>query len=304
MKTPSFSQKLTLIIASLGLLLAAGCGGQDRRIAVDHLNKGLGKLQEGQTMAAVTELKAAVDSDKSYAEPALYLGDIYHQKLQELPNAEQAYREALQRDNENVDTMYKLGSVLYDQEKYSEAASHFERVVAADQDYAKGWFRLGLSQQAQAQYPDAVDSYTKSIHANPRVKMGEGDPGGAAYHALGDLYSRFGLYDKALAVYKNGIQNNQDVARLYTGQGFAQQKLKRHDEAEQSLSRALEIEPNNVAATFNMAVVKHELGREDEAMQVLESYLDRAEDSGRREAAQSLLMTLRASQEESAEAAQ
>lgn len=295
-KTSGFPQKLALPLLALVLLLAAACG-QERSIAVNHLNNGIKNFQNGQTMAAIKELKLASDSDPTYAEPSLYLGDIYHQEMDELGLAEQSYREALKRDAENIDTSYKLGSVLYDQEKFSEAASLFEQVVTKDATYAKAWFRLGLSQQAQAEYPEAVDSYMKSIQANPRMKMDKNDPGGAAYHALGDLYARFGFYDKSLAVYENGIVNNKKSAQLYAGRGVAEQKLKRPSDAEDSFEEALELDPNNVAATFNMAVVKHALGEKDDAIEVLESYLNRAEDPARRQAAQGLLQKLRTSDE-------
>lgn len=296
-------QKLGLGALLLALLLASGCGGQDRRVAVNHLNAGIQKFQDGQIGSAVSELERARDTDPTFAEPALYLGDIYHQQLRQLDAAEQAYRVALQRDAQNNDTYYKLGAVLHDQGRYAEAIGLLEQAVQRDEAYAKAWFRLGLSHQAKGEYAQAVDALGKAIRANPRMKMDKQDPGGAAYHALGDLYARFGFYDKALHVYKNGVLNNAESAQLYAGQGFAQQKLKRPADAEASLARALELEPNNVAATFNMAVVKAELGQHAGAVKVLESYLSRAQDPDRRQAAEGLLQQLSVKQVEGAEAA-
>lgn len=296
-------QKVGLGLLVFGLLLAVACGGQDRRIAVNHLNAGIQKFQDGQVGSAVSELERARDADPTFAEPALYLGDIYHQQLRQLDSAEQAYRVALQRDSQNNDTYYKLGAVLHDQGRYSEAIAQLEQAVQRDENYAKAWFRLGLSHQAKGEYPPAVEAFMKSIRANPRMKMGKDDSGGAAYHALGDLYARFGFYDKALHVYKNGVLNNAESAQLYAGQGFAQQKLQRPADAEASLERALQLEPNNVAATFNMAVVKSELGQHAAAVKVLEAYLGRAQDPDRRQAAEGLLQQLRTNQVDSAEAA-
>jgi tetratricopeptide (TPR) repeat protein len=302
-KNSNRSAKLALLLLAFLTLVAIGCN-QDRAIAVEHLNKGIKSFQSGQTMAAIKELKLARDQDPTYADPALYLGDIYHQEMDEFALAEKSYREALKRDPENIDTSYKLGAVLYDQKKYSEAATLFKTVVAKDPAYAKAWFRLGLSQQAQAKYADAVDSYMKSIRANPRMKMSKEDRGGAAYHALGDLYARFGFYDKSLAVYENGILNNKSAAQLYAGRGVAEQKLKRPSDAEDSFEKALELDPTNVAATFNLAVVKNALGQKADAMKVLESYLSSANDPARRQAAQGLLQKLRTSETRTAEAVQ
>lgn len=286
------SRKLVLPGLLLLLLVAAGCS-QDRAIAVEHLNKGINSYKSGESMTAIKQLQMARDQDPTYAEPALFLGDIYYQSTKELSLAEQSYREALKRDPENLETSYKLGAVLFDQGDAAQAVGAFETVVQKNPSHAKAWFRLGLSQQALAEYPAAVESFMSSIRANPRMKMDEKDPGGAAYHALGDLYARFSLYDKSLAVYENGILNNPESAQLYAGRGMAQQNLKRPADAERSLEKALEIDPHNVAATFNLAVVKHALGQQDGAIEVLENYLSRASDPARRQAAQGMLQKLK-----------
>jgi len=288
----SRSTKLVLPGLLLLLLAAAGCS-QDRAIAVDYLNKGIHSYKSGESMTAIKQLKIARDKDPTYAEPALFLGDIYYQGTKELPLAEQSYREALKRDPENLETSYKLGAVLFDQGDAAQAVGSFQNVVQKDDTHAKAWFRLGLSQQALTEFPAAVESYMSSIRANPRMKMDDKDPGGAAYHALGDLYARFSFYDKSLAVYENGILNNPESAQLYAGRGMAEQNLKRPADAEKSLEKALELEPNNVAATFNLAVVKHALGQEDGAIKVLENYLGRATDPARRQAAQGMLQKLK-----------
>lgn len=296
----SFVTKLTLPGLLVLLLASAGCS-QDRAIAVEHLNKGVQSYQAGESISAITQLKMARDQDPTYAEPALFLGDIYYQSTNELPLAEQSYREALKRDPDNIETYYKLGAVLFDQGDASQAVSSFQQVVQNDDNHAKAWFRLGLSQQSLAEYPAAVESYMKSIRANPRMKMEKDDPGGAAYHALGDLYARFSFYDKSLAVYENGILNNQDSARLYAGRGMAEQNLKRPADAEKSLEKALEMDPGNVAAIFNLAVVKHALGQKDGAIKVLEDFLSQASDPARRQAAQGLLQNLRTSDDQVAQ---
>lgn len=287
---------LSAAVLALLVTLTMGCN-QDRAKAVAEMNKGITAYQGGQTMSALEHLKAAKNMDPTYAEPALYLGQIYHREMSELDNAEQAYREALSREPDNAETAYKLGTVLADKKKPSEAQTYFRQAVDRDPTFAKAWFRLGLTQQAQGKFPEAVESYTKSIRNDARMKMDDEDPGGAAYHALGDLYTRFGFYDKALKVYENGIQNNDGSARLYAGQGVAQMKLERFKEAEQSFEKALEIDPQHVSATFNLAVARNELGERDAAIAVLEKYLSRSEDEVRRNAAQGLLQKLRDSGE-------
>lgn len=290
---------VALLVGTL-LVLSVGCN-QDRALAVREMNKGIEAFQSGKSMTAVRHLTEAAEADPTFAEPSLYLGQLYHQRLKELDNAEQAYRDALSRKPDDAKTLYKLGSVLSDKGDHEMAVEELSRAVEIDEDHARAWFRLGLSQQALTEYPAAVESFSKSIRANPRMKMDEDDPGGAAYHALGDLYLRYGFYDKALDVYDNALLNNEDVARLNAGRGVAQLKLERYEDAAESFERAIEQDPSHVPATFNLAVVHNQLGQHDAAIEVLEQYLGRSADQARRSAAQGLLQELRTAKEEADE---
>ena len=148
-------------------LTVSACDSMDRAESVRKMNDGLEALQLGRTMDAVRDLKAAAQLDPTYAEPAYYLGQIYHIKLSELENAEQNYRQALERDPENPQIAYRLGSVLSDQQAWSDAETFYQQAVQKDPEFAKAWFRLGLAQQMQNKWADAVESFTSSISDAP-----------------------------------------------------------------------------------------------------------------------------------------
>lgn len=268
----------------------------DRAEAVSEMNKGLEALEGGRTLDAVRYLKEASKIDPEFAEPFYYLGQIYHHKLNELDTAEQNYREALSRDDSNPQIAYQLGTVLQEEGKNTDAIAFLKKATDAKPEFAKAWFRLGLSLVNEQQYVEAIDALTKSINADARMKMDSEDRGGAAYHALGDLYNRFGFYDHALKVYQNGLENNPDVPRLLSGQGVAQLKLKRFSEAEASFTRALEIDPSQTTAIFNRAVAYMAEGATEKAVAGFEEFLSRADydtDSARIVAAQGFIQQIR-----------
>jgi len=276
----------------------------DRAEAVTAMNKGLENLQSGQTLDAVRYLKEAGQIDPNYASPPYYLAQIYHHKLSELDNAEINYREALSRDEDNPQIAYQLGTVLSDQGKYDDSLAYFRKATEEMPNFAKAWFRLGLSQQYEKDYPAAVESYMKAIESDPDMKMSEDDKGGAHYHALGDLYNRFGFYDKALKVYENGLLNNADVPRLLVGKGVAQMQLERFDEAASSFNKALGIDPSLGTATFNLAVAKMRQGQTDVAIKGFEEFTlkaDPAEDEARIIAAQGFIQQINEAKEQEAE---
>jgi tetratricopeptide (TPR) repeat protein len=288
-----FNSRVLAIVAVLCFIgLFSGCNFE-RAEASQKMKEALQEYNSGSTTDAIKELKEAHELDPTWAKPALNLAQIYHDKLGEYENAERYYREAMSRDPDNKVIPYKLGKVLADMGRHDEAASVLTTAVQNHPDYAKAWFRLGESQVALGKYPDAVDSFMKSINASPRMKIGDGDPGGAAYHALGDVYLRFDFNDKALKVYENGIENNPDAPRLYHGQGLAQLKLERYQQAAESLRKALELKENYASASFNLAIAQNAMGQREEAIQRLERFLARAEDQARIVAAQGLLQKLK-----------
>lgn len=280
----SYRARAIAILLACGLW-AAGCEGMDRAEAVRAMNRGLEAHDLGRTVDAVRDLKEASQIDPTYAEPAYFLGQIYHMKLSELDNAEHFYREALQRDPENPQIAYRLGTVLADQNSWSEAETFFQQAVQKDKDFAKAWFRLGLAQEMQNKYADAVDAYMNSIRANARMLMDEEDTGGAAYHALGDIYIRFGFYDKALQVYENGIENNdldsrpRKPARLYQGKGVALLKSKKFAEAAQAFKKALELDGTMYTAIFNLAVAHMAMNDTEAAVKGFTEFTQRADAS-------------------------
>lgn len=241
---------------ALFMLCVAGCS-QDRAIATQALNDGLGELRAGRTTDAISQLEKAAASDMTYADPSYYLGQIYHQKYQQLDDAERHYAEAIKRAPDNAQFHYRYGTVLGEKGKHQEAVVEFEDAIKGHEDFPKAWFRKGVNELAMKRYTDGIASLSKSIQLDARMRIGDEDPGGAAYHALGDLYNRYGFYDKALQVYDNGITNNSSSAQLYRGRGVAELKLKRFSEAEQSFRKALELEPKSAKAFFNLAISQH-----------------------------------------------
>lgn len=271
----------SLLIMSCSLFALAGCG-QERALATSSMNKGLQELSGGSTSKAVELMDEAFAKDKTFADPAYYMGLAYHQKFKSYEKAVDYYRKALKRAPENAQFLYQLGSALASMDKHNEAIVELTSAVKKEPTFSKAWFRLGRSQVMDKRYTEGVASLMKSIEAEPDMKVAKGDPGGAAYHELGDLYLRFRLYDKAIKVYENGIANNPKVSRLYRGLGVAQYKLKRYDTAIASLSKAIELDSSGAASYFNLAVAQREAKRPKEALKTLDLYLRNANASTER----------------------
>lgn len=289
-----------------GVVLCAtlvGCS-QDRAISTQSLNDGLGELNSGQVSGAIEKLERAAASDPTYADPDYYLGQIYHQKYSQLDDASRHYANAIKRAPDNPQFHYRYGTVLGEQGKHADAIAAFDDAIKGHEVFPKAWFRKGLSELAIQQYTEGVSSLSKSIQLDATMRIGDEDPGGAAYHAIGDLYNRYGFHDKALQVYDNGITNNPASAQLYRGRGVAELKLKRFAEAEQSFRAALEKEPRNAKAFFNLAMSQHAQSKYKDALDSLQRFIitaDPIDDGVRIMAAGSLRSQIEADMEREAQ---
>lgn len=257
-----------LILA--GSLLGWGCNFE-RAAAERELNNGIVAFSSGDSQSALAHMEAALREDPTLSAAAYYIGQIHQMRRGDLEEAARGYRRALDIEPANPRYAYRLGTVLAEQGDHQGAITHFETATREDPEYSRAWFMMGLSQNAAGEFRAAVDSYTKAIETNPRLRMTANDPGGEHYHALADLYIRFRLFDHAAKVYANGVENNPTSPRLHHGHGVALMELERYSEAAQSFEKALERDPRHGSAGFNLGVALHKAGDRDGAIAQLES---------------------------------
>ena len=297
MHTPSRLTSAALLL-TLGLLsVGITACGQERAIAVRTMNEALSENKTGNTGDAIKLLKQAVNEDPTFADPAYYLGQLYHQKYNQLGDAESSFKRALERAPDNAQFLYRLGTVQAEQNKHDDAVRNLRKAVEKEPTFAKAWFRLGLSQREKGEFDAAVQSFTKSIEQDPKMRFGKADDGGQAFHAIGDIYVLFRFYDKAKDVYKEGLKHNPDTAQLLRGLGLAQVNLKDYEGAQSSLEKALELDPSKATAYFSLAKAQQEQKKYKQAVKTLDRFISSADpsrDSARMGAASAMRSELQA----------
>lgn len=260
--------------ALAGSLFISGCNFE-RAAAERELSHGVAAFSGGDTQAAIAHMEAALREDPTLSAAAYYLGQIHQVRRGDLEEAARGYRRALDIEPDNPRYAYRLGTVLAEMGDHQGAIAQFRKATEEDPDYSRAWFMMGLSQNGISEFGPAIESYQEAIKTNPRLRMTAQDPGGEHYHALGDLYIRFRLYDHAAKVYANGVENNQKSPRLYHGQGVALMELERYSEAAKSFQKVLEFEPGHGSAGFNLAVALHKSGDREAAIEQLKGVKER-----------------------------
>jgi len=103
-----------------------------------------------------------------------------HYYNEEYQESEEAYRKALQKDTNSVNANYNLGNVLYQQERFNEAANYYAEAIEnaqTNEQKAKAYHNLGNAnlaqleglnpQQQQKALNQGVEAYKNAMKINP-----------------------------------------------------------------------------------------------------------------------------------------
>jgi tetratricopeptide (TPR) repeat protein len=91
----------------------------------------------------------------------------------------------------------------------------------------------------------------------------------ASHANLGDFYIERGDFAEAVKNYENALRLEPRMIEVLMNESVAYSNMRQNHKAEQCLRRALETEPDNAAANFNLGLLLAEEGNADEAEQAL-----------------------------------
>lgn len=133
-------------------------------IAVSAFRRGLGFWELAMLREAVDEFKKVVEDDPDLVVGHICLGLSSAQ----LGKVEEAFRElklVLALDQNKLIralALNTLGIILTQKEDYSQAEHYFKQAVVEDPDLKEGWFNLGATQYNQQRYLEAVSAFEKA----------------------------------------------------------------------------------------------------------------------------------------------
>jgi tetratricopeptide (TPR) repeat protein len=108
-----------------------------------YYEQALAALKSGKTKRALKLLLQISNDapDKPYVFTNMGLA---HFKLQQLDLAEQAFRQAVARNNKDAVAHNHLGILQRQKGQFNEARTHYQRALAIDSDYASAHLNLGI----------------------------------------------------------------------------------------------------------------------------------------------------------------
>ncbi len=159
------------------------------------------------------------------------------------------------------------GVVYMDQHNYTKGFEQFSTAVTLDDQYATGFANLGIAYYSLGKYDSAAVSLHRALQLDSD-NLHALYTSGLIYHAQG----REEGYPKALDAFQRVAAADQDdpLVRYYLGRTLA--KLGRHEEAVTEFRHAIDLDPYNVSAYYNLSNQLRTLKRMDEWKTTLERF--------------------------------
>jgi tetratricopeptide (TPR) repeat protein len=195
------------------------------------LYRDTGRLDE-----AVAYAQAATQARPDYAPIYQLLGELYW-RAKDLASAETAYRQALELNPQDVNTLLAIVMVYRDQGRFEEAIAQLETALQTVPDNVQVKQALGELYVSTANWQKAIESYEAVLAANPdQVQVRS---------ILAHAYAQVGRLEDAvtqtlqlLEVAPDDFVSHKNLALLY-------QQLGRIEEALAEAERALELAPES-----------------------------------------------------------
>jgi tetratricopeptide (TPR) repeat protein len=304
--------KKILVGAAVALLIfSASCRTLKRQITVkmpktvDEQKKAeteaQGLYEEGKYDDAISYLRALLEREPKNPVYWSQLGSAYAQ-MNKFKNSVYAYKQAIKYDPKNVKAMYNLsivysengshkeaqkmaqralklnpknplvqaslGNTLIDVGKYDKAKKVYEQIVEAKPDFDVGHFNLGVINTQERNLDAAQKNYQEVLKINPADA--EAKENLAAIHIFKNDYEE--AVDYLLEVVNSSPEDDITLENAYYNLGVAYLRLKKYQQALDAFEAAINIEPWDMAAYVNAAILSEELGQKDKAIKYWQKY--------------------------------
>ena len=181
-----------------------------------------------------------------------------HHQAGRFSQAEQIYKQILERRSDDATVLSKLGAALASQGKLDEASTVLQRAVEIDPELVDAHNNLGAAFQIQGKLNDAVAACGRALAIDPDHV--------SAHVNLGTALQELGRPEDAVASYQKALAIEPGSADAHINLGNALQKLERLEDAVASYQKALDIKPDLVGAHVNLGTTLRHLGRLEEAV--------------------------------------
>ncbi|MCB1764564.1 MAG: tetratricopeptide repeat protein [Candidatus Competibacteraceae bacterium] len=170
-----------------------------------------------------------------------------------LDEAERQYRRILRKQPTDAETLFLLGTLCLQQERYMEAIKLFSQARKLRPRHAETLNNLGLAFYKIKNFIAAQDCFEKAIV--------EKSDYAAAYSNLSLIFEEHGSIEEAIAGYTRAIELNPSYVDAYNNLGLLLKQQDRFTEAEIAFCHAVELAPGEARIWNDLCTVYKMLGQ-------------------------------------------
>jgi tetratricopeptide (TPR) repeat protein len=163
------------------------------------------------------------------------------------------------KDNPDWMRWNNLGIAYLDQLQYDEAVRAFKHVIQLRTDYADGFINIGLANIEWEKYSDARQPLEQALKLSPE--------NGRALYYLGLVERRSGNANSEVADLEQVVAQYPEARDPRRELGISYYQQHRYEDAKQQFEALQRIDPDDLAAHYNLAVIYRRLGMKEKASQ-------------------------------------
>jgi len=165
---------------------------------------------------------------------------------------------ARKMDPKNLEILYFLGRIRYQQNRLDDAVSAFRAVVGIDPEHSKAADNLGLALEGKGDLESAEQAYRNAIEIEEKINSGYERP----WLNLGRLLSETNDLKDAIPVLRKAVAINPNSADALLELGKAELSAADLQQARKHLERSIELGPDSIPAHYSLARVYKKIGEE------------------------------------------
>ena len=185
------------------------------------------------------------ESDKSYSN--LYKG-IRHVKAGRLKLAEEAYKNVIKKDKNNIDALRLLGLLAFKTKDYNIAERLFIRVLELDPTFSLAWDNLAKLFRIQNKLSKSIPAFENLIKLDP--------DNFEALVSLGTVYIKLSKYYEGINLYEKSLKIKPENPRVYLSLGHALKTVGEREKSETAYHNAIKYFPFSGEAYWSLANLK------------------------------------------------
>ena len=177
-------------------------------------------------------------------------------KLQE---AIKLYSELLDKDKNNSQLLFLLGTALIQIKDFKKGIDYLKKCLSLKSNNASAYSNLGNAYKELLQYEEALKNYDEAIKINPNFAD--------AFSNRGIILQEMNRFEEALKSYNKALEIKPDHFFAHNNKGITLKDLNRYEEALQSYDKAIKINPSFIEPYNNKGNIFKDIKQYDKALE-------------------------------------